>query len=62
MKRARPLTGATVTVKSTGNSATSNDKGSFTLQVPNGNATLVVSYVGFLHPGIAGLITAQLFQ
>ncbi len=47
-EKGEALTGATVTVKSTGNSATSNDKGSFTLQVPNGNATLVVSYVGFL--------------
>lgn len=46
-EQTEPLTGATVTVKGTGASATTNDQGSFTLRVPDGNVTLVVTYVGY---------------
>lgn len=46
-ERTEPLIGATVTVKGTGTSATTNDKGAFTLQVPNGNVTLTVTYIGY---------------
>lgn len=42
-----PLANATVTVKNTGASTTTNDKGVFTLSVPGNNAVLVISYVGY---------------
>ena len=43
-----PLVGATVVVKRTNASASTNDKGVFSLSVQNTNATLVVSYIGYL--------------
>jgi TonB-dependent starch-binding outer membrane protein SusC len=46
-EQTEPLTGATVTVKGTGTSATTNEQGSFTLRVPDGDVTLVVTYIGY---------------
>lgn len=43
-----PLVGATVTEKGLTASATTNEKGSFSLHVSNPNATLEVSFVGYL--------------
>ncbi|MBS1664150.1 MAG: TonB-dependent receptor [Bacteroidetes bacterium] len=42
-----PLVGATVTVKGTNKSVTTNEKGEFTIDAPEGS-TLVFSYIGFL--------------
>lgn len=42
-----PLTGATVALKRTGSSVTTNDKGEFSLTVRGANAVLVVSYIGY---------------
>ncbi len=41
-----PLIGATVTIKGTGTSVTSNTNGEFSINAPVGS-TLVVSYIGF---------------
>lgn len=46
-EKSEPLIGATVAVKGTGVSATTNDQGAFTLRVPNGNVTLTVTYIGY---------------
>lgn len=42
-----PLIGASITVKGGSASATTNDKGAFTLTVPDGKVTLVVTYIGY---------------
>lgn len=42
------MSGATITDKTSDATATSNDKGGGSLQVSNANATLEISYVGFL--------------
>ncbi|PSR54963.1 SusC/RagA family TonB-linked outer membrane protein [Adhaeribacter arboris] len=39
--------GATVLVKGTTNGATTDPSGSFTLNAPNGNGTLVISFIGY---------------
>ncbi|MBD0353220.1 MAG: carboxypeptidase-like regulatory domain-containing protein, partial [Flavisolibacter sp.] len=41
-----PLSGASVTEKGTNNGAVTDERGNFTLNVSNTNATLVVSYTG----------------
>jgi len=41
------LEGATVTVKGSGKATKTNSKGEFTIDVPNENAILVISYVGY---------------
>jgi TonB-linked SusC/RagA family outer membrane protein len=43
-----PLVGATVNEKGTNNNALTKDDGSFSITVSNPNATLVVSYVGYV--------------
>ena len=43
-----PLPGVTVMVKGTTTGTASDAKGAYTLQVPDGDATLVFSFVGFL--------------
>lgn len=43
----RPLTGATVTVKGTKISVATNDKGEFTITVPNKSNVLVITNTGF---------------
>lgn len=42
-----PLTGATIRVEGTTTGAIADERGSFSVQVPNENATLVVSYFGY---------------
>jgi TonB-linked SusC/RagA family outer membrane protein len=42
-----PLPGVNVLVKGTNNGTTTNGEGSYTLQVPDGAATLVFSFIGF---------------
>lgn len=42
-----PLVGATVLAKGTSQGALTDDQGKFTLSVPDGVTTLVVSYIGF---------------
>jgi len=42
-----PLVGATVSVKGSQQSVTTDKNGNYTISVPDGNATLVISYVGF---------------
>src|SRR5687768_10524195 len=44
-----PLAGVTVSVKGTNRSVLTNNDGMFTLKVPNADAVLVFSYVGFLN-------------
>ncbi|MDQ3847119.1 MAG: SusC/RagA family TonB-linked outer membrane protein, partial [Bacteroidota bacterium] len=41
-----PLSGASVTEKGTNNGAVTDERGNFTLNVSNANATLVISYTG----------------
>ncbi|MDO6430887.1 TonB-dependent receptor [Flavitalea sp. BT771] len=43
----QPLAGATVSVKGTQQSATTDKNGNFSITVPDANATLVISFVGF---------------
>ena len=43
-----PLPGASVMVKGTNQGTTTGSNGSFTLQVPDANATIVISYIGFV--------------
>lgn len=43
-----PLPGATILEKGTSNGTSTDFNGNFSLKVPNANATLVVSFVGFL--------------
>ena len=43
----KPLVGATVEEKGTANSTVTNSDGSFTLNVANQNAVLIISYVGY---------------
>jgi TonB-linked SusC/RagA family outer membrane protein len=45
-KNGDPLSGATVNVKGSTVAAVTNDAGSFTITVPQGGGTLVVSYIG----------------
>ncbi|HSD07010.1 TonB-dependent receptor [Flavobacterium sp.] len=47
-KSNQPIIGASVSVKGTNNSATTDYDGNFTLDVDNPNAILVFSYVGFV--------------
>lgn len=44
---AKPLYGATVSVKGTQQSTLTNEGGAFTISVPNSNSVLVISYSGF---------------
>jgi TonB-linked SusC/RagA family outer membrane protein len=46
-EKGEPLTGASIALKEGGASATANDKGAFTLTVPDGNVTLVITYIGY---------------
>src|SRR5689334_11415009 len=43
----QPIAGASVTVKGSTSGTTTDDQGAFSINVPNENSTLVVSYVGF---------------
>lgn len=43
-----PLEGASITIKGTSQSARTDEKGSFSITVPSGDAILVVSYVGYI--------------
>lgn len=47
-KENKPLSGATVQVKNSTVTTTTNEKGNFTLKAPSSNVTLVVSSVGYL--------------
>ena len=42
-----PLSGATISVKGTTNAAVADAEGKFSIRVPSGNATLLVSYIGY---------------
>ena len=42
-----PLGGATIRLKGSGQSTTTDDNGNFTIQAPASSATLVISYVGY---------------
>ncbi len=46
-EKGSPLSGVTVTAKGTTQSSATNDNGTFTLQLPNGVKTLVLSSVGY---------------
>lgn len=46
-KAGTPLNGATITVKGTGKSAVSVETGNFSIEVPAGSSTLVVSFTGY---------------
>lgn len=48
-----PLIGANVLVKGTATGALTNENGEFTLSVPNNDAVLVVSYIGFVRQEVA---------
>ncbi|HVG12625.1 MAG TPA: carboxypeptidase-like regulatory domain-containing protein, partial [Flavisolibacter sp.] len=48
-----PVAGATVTAKGTNSATQTNDEGAFSLSVPNGVTTLVVSSVGFAEQELA---------
>ncbi|TAH04905.1 MAG: TonB-dependent receptor [Sphingobacteriales bacterium] len=52
-QNAAPLSGATVSVKGSTNSAVTNKDGLFQLNVPSANSVLVVSFVGFSSQEIA---------
>ena len=49
----QPLPGVSVTVKGTSNGVTTNNDGSFTINVPNDTDTLVFSFVGFASQEVA---------
>ncbi|WP_338869143.1 TonB-dependent receptor [Spirosoma sp. SC4-14] len=49
----QPLPGVTVLVKNSSNGTTTNGEGIYRLSVPTGNATLVISYVGYLSQEVA---------
>lgn len=49
----QPLPGVTVLVKNSSNGTTTNAEGTYRLSVPATNATIVVSYVGYLSQEIA---------
>jgi len=51
--RGEPLAGATVTERGTNNSATTNEKGNFTINVTDARAILMISYVGYESKEIA---------
>jgi TonB-linked SusC/RagA family outer membrane protein len=55
----QPIAGASVRVKNTTIGTTSDNDGSFTLDVPSGNATLVFSFVGFdpIERNVTGNVT-----
>jgi TonB-dependent starch-binding outer membrane protein SusC len=44
---AQPITGATVTVKGTAVSTSTNNEGNFSISVPEGRRTLVISFIGY---------------
>src|SRR5689334_13804097 len=44
----KPLSGATVAVRGGTQTTVTNDRGLFTISVPDNNAVLVISYVGFI--------------
>ncbi|TFF34475.1 SusC/RagA family TonB-linked outer membrane protein [Mucilaginibacter psychrotolerans] len=48
-----PMPGVNVSVKGAGNGAVTNVNGEFTLAVPNGASTLLVSFVGYLPKQVA---------
>ena len=48
-----PLIGATVSVKSTGEGTTTDVDGRYSVSVPDNNATLVFSYIGYTSQEIA---------
>src|SRR4051794_22027824 len=43
----KPLSGATIAVKGGTQTAVTDDKGTFSIAVPDNNSVLVISYVGF---------------
>jgi len=43
----RPLAGASVSIKETTNTATTDENGKFSVRLPAGNYKLVISYIGF---------------
>jgi TonB-linked SusC/RagA family outer membrane protein len=46
-EQGRPVTGATVTIKSTGNATITNAKGEFNLRNVSDNATIIISFIGY---------------
>ncbi len=48
-----PLTGVSVLIKGTKTGATTNENGMYSLILPNGNATLVFTYIGFVTREVA---------
>jgi len=48
-----PVAGATVKVKGTGNQVSTNNEGIFTIKVPTGNFTLVISSIGYATKEVA---------
>jgi len=51
--KGEPLIGASVIVKGTSIGATTDANGNYTLNVPDGNSTLVISYLGYLSQEVA---------
>lgn len=49
----QPLPGVSVTVKGTSNGVTTNNEGSFTINVPSDTDTLVFSFIGFAQQEVA---------
>ena len=49
----QPLSGATVTLKGSSNTTSTNEDGSYSLDIPDGNGTLVVSFTGYLSKEMA---------
>jgi len=43
----KPLAGATITLKASAAATTTNGNGDFSLQIPDGGGTLIISYVGY---------------
>jgi TonB-dependent starch-binding outer membrane protein SusC len=62
-ERGNPLSGATVKVKETGSSTTTNEKGYYSIDVPSNGKTIIISYVGMVSrefsisdPGISNIV------
>ncbi|QNF32969.1 TonB-dependent receptor [Adhaeribacter swui] len=47
-EKGEPLPGVTILLKGTSNGTTTDASGNFSLSVPNGNGTLIASFVGYL--------------
>src|SRR5215204_2333608 len=56
----KPLVGASITLKGTTQSTSSDVNGAFSIEVPGSNSVLVVSYVGFVTQEVAVGTNAQL--